>query len=164
MVCAAETKQSETLSPEGDCPGSELDDWPFAEDRENLLAVGSVSGWLVDAGFTGRRIWARGGGVGWLSVAGLMSAVCPNDGGGVVDGVPVAEGLPALKSEPAASTDGADGWLPVAGAAATVGSEEEPVGVVDEFAVVEGLPEMAPQPTAPTTTRTASAARTATSR
>jgi hypothetical protein len=80
-----------------------------------------------------------------------------------VDGVPVAEGLSALKSEPAGSADGADSWLPVAGAAATVGSDEEPVGVVDEFAVVEGLPEIAPQPTAPTTTRIASVARGATS-
>jgi hypothetical protein len=164
LVCAAETKQSETLSPEGDCPGSELDDWPFAEDRENLLAVSSVSGWLVDAGFAGRRIWARGGGVGWLSVAGLISAVCPDDGGGVVDGVPVAEGLSALKSEPAASADGADDWLPVAGAAATAGPAEEAVGVADDASVAEGLLATERQPAAAPTTRIASAARAATSR
>jgi hypothetical protein len=52
LVCAAETKQSEAPSPEGDCPGSELDGWPFAEERTALLAVGSVSGWLIDAGLT----------------------------------------------------------------------------------------------------------------
>lgn len=153
MSCAAETKQdcvdSDALSADADCVGSELDGRPLAEERTTFFAVGWGSGWLADGGFTSRWVWVCEGLVGWLPAAGMVSTVVAGkEAVGVSEAVAVTEAV------------GVSDAVAVAEAVGVVDAG----AVVDEFVVVEGLPAIKSQPTAPATTRIASMARGATSR